>query len=279
MFDRSVRSVFDKHGGDYLFSCVDSTLKDADMVVANLEGPITDNSSLSVGSVVGAPRNFIFTFPLTTADLLKQHHIGIVNTGNNHILNFGTEGLYDTYRALEHGGVAYFGQAAGLAYVYRTTINGVPLEFINYNEFSPGSESGVSANASTTIAQIQRARDDGFLPIVYTHWGIEYATTSPEYVHVLAHQFVDAGAIAVFGSHPHVVEDKETYISTKLGTGKGAPIYYSLGNFIFDQYWNEQVTHGLLLKLTFDPNGLTGIKEIPIVLNTDRTVCSDAKVE
>src|SRR3989344_5569613 len=165
MFDRSVRTAIQKNGGDFIFFCIDPTLGQVDAVVANLEGPITDNPSRSVGSIPGSPNNFVFTFPRTTAQLLFDHSIRIVNYGNNHILNFGTSGLNNTEQTLTDAGIAYFGQAAGRSWVYRTKINNVPLEFINYNEFSY--QRGA---ASTTVAQIMRAKTAGYLPVVYTHW-------------------------------------------------------------------------------------------------------------
>jgi len=258
MFDRTIRTTIDQKGGDFIFSCIDPTLQASDLVVANLEGPITAISSRSAGSAIGAPDNYVFTFPLTTAVLLAAHHIGVVNLGNNHILNFGSDGVRSTEAALSASGVQYFGDPL-LQTVATTSVNGIPLAFINYNEFEP------SSTASTTIAQIRQAKASGEIPLVYTHWGIEYATTSPAYVHVLAHEFVDAGAAIVIGSHPHVVEDHEVY--------KGADIYYSLGNFIFDQYWDDAVTHGLMLQVSFDKAGVQSVKEIPVVLQHDRRTC------
>jgi len=75
---------------------------------------------------------------------------------------------------------------------------------------------------------------------VYTHWGVEYspATDSEK---KLAHEFIDAGAEIVIGSHPHVVQEHEVY--------KGKNIYYSLGNLIFDQYFSDAVDHGLTLQV------------------------------
>ena len=261
MFDRSMRIAASTHGGDFLFSCIDPVLKDSDLTIANLEGPITDNASLSVGSAVGSPNNFVFTFPRTTASLLKAHHIDMVNLGNNHILNFGGGGVVTTMEALKAAHVLYFGDPLQHT-VATTTINGVKLALINYNEFDP---QGAKLEASTTISQIKAMKQAGYLPIVYTHWGVEYLPTASQYVHDNAHAFVDAGAIAVIGSHPHVVEDKETY--------KGVPIYYSLGNFIFDQYFEESVMHGLFLKMTLNKDGVVSTQEIPIGLNRDRTVC------
>lgn len=259
MFDRTIRSAAQQKGGDYLFSCIDGTLASADFVVANLEGPITATSSRSLGSAIGAPDNFVFTFPLDTASLLAAHHVGVVNLGNNHILNFGMDGAESTVSALDAARVAHFGSPQ-MHEVAHVSVRGIKLALINYNEFYPAQGSGVS-----TLTEIREARAAGEIPLVYTHWGVEYATTSPQYVRDLAHEFVDAGAAAVLGSHPHVVEEHELY--------KGAPIYYSLGNFIFDQYWDDAVDHGLLVRVSFDARGVTAIREIPTVLKRDRQVC------
>jgi len=282
MFDRTVRTAMKWRGGDFIFSCIDPLLQAQDLVVANLEGPITPHASVSASSTPGDPFNMTFTFPLSTADLLYRYNIRIVNLGNNHIENFGIGGVRSTVAALDAAHVDYFGvPSEALACpsvalceggakegdpisrrVASANIDGIPLAFINYNEFA----GDPARNAVTTISQIKAARFAGFLPIVYTHWGIEYATISPQYIRDLAHRFVDAGAEIVIGSHPHVVEDHELY--------NGKYIYYSLGNFIFDQYFSDEVRHGLLLQIVFTSAGTRSIKEIPIVLNRDRTTCA-----
>ncbi len=256
MFDRTVRQAIDARGGDYIFSCLDDTLRQADAVVANLEGPITDDPSISVGSKPGDDLNFTFTFATSTATLLARHHVTAVNLGNNHILNFGVDGASSTIRYLRDAGVGYFGDPIEHA-VFEDTVHGINIAFVGYNEFGGA--------ASTTRAQIRAERVRGYLPIVYTHWGIEYATTSPQYVRDLAHSFVDAGAMMVIGSHPHVVEDHETY--------HGVPIYYSLGNLIFDQYWNNDVRHGLLLFVLLNDEGVASVRPIPVELEHDRRTC------
>lgn len=261
MFDRSVRAAMDAHGGDFVFSCIDDTLKNADLVVANLEGPITDNQSLSLGSIPNTPANYTFTFAPATAALLFAHHVRLVNLGNNHVRNYGLGGEAATKLYLEKAGVEYFGDPSTKTVAYES-VQGVRLAFINYNEFAP---QGATSAASTTVAQIQEAKLTGFVPVVYTHWGVEYASTSPKYIQDLAHAFVDAGAAIVVGSHPHVVEQREVY--------KGAYIYYSLGNFIFDQYFSPAVQQGLVLSLTFTQQGVASVTELPVVLGHDRRTC------
>lgn len=268
LFDRTIRTTIEQKGGDYIFSCIDDTLAPADLVVANLEGPITDNPSVSQNSEPGDGNNYTFTQPPLTAALLARHNVRLVNIGNNHMLDFSREGLLSTKAYLEAAGVQYFGDPDSLEAdkVARIEIRGVPLSFVNWSDWN-------SDKTDHTVAQVRKEVEAGRVTVVYTHWGIEYATTSPERVQVLARQFVDAGASIVIGSHPHVVQQHEIYSSTKLTTGKGINIYYSLGNFIFDQYWEEAVSHGLLLDVTFTPQGVASVKEIPVVLQHDRRTC------
>ena len=256
MFDRSVRTAMNTYGGDFVLSCLDPVLEVADLVVANLEGPITSNASKSVGSIPGSAANYVFTFATSTAALLREHGIRMVNLGNNHILNFHNAGVRSTIRYLSAAGVDYFGDPLSFR-VATSSVGGVHLAFINYNEFG--------GDTQTTIRQIKEARASGLIPVVYTHWGVEYATTSPLRLRRLAHEFVDAGAEIVFGSHPHVVEEREIY--------GGKYIYYSLGNLIFDQYWNDDVSHGLMVKVAFDARGVMSVQDIPVALSRDRRTC------
>ena len=256
MFDRFIRIKTEKRGGEFVFACLDDTLERADLVIANLEGPVTPFASISASSTVGTLANMTFTFPLTTADLLAQHNIRMVNLGNNHIRNFGTEGVRTTMSTLSDAGVGFFGSPLQSDAVYRH-IEGVPVSFVSYNEFGGGRD--------VVLQQVVHARDGGFLPVVYTHWGDEYATTSAPRQRELAHAFVDAGAELVIGSHPHVIQEHEQY--------RGKYIYYSLGNFVFDQYWNDEVRTGLLLRITLTDRGVERVDEIHTELQPDGRTC------
>lgn len=237
-FDRYIRTVSEKRGGKYLFDGLRSEFQKADLVVANLEGPITDNASVSIASVEGSPENYVFTFPPTTATLLKEENVGLVNIGNNHILNFKEEGVRETKAFLEQAGVGYLGSPLSrderIAY---QEIDGVRFGFVNYNEF-------VWQGREKALSDIALAKERADFVIVYTHWGKEYVPATPE-MKTLAHEFVDAGTDLVIGSHPHVVQEREVY--------EGKTIYYSLGNLIFDQYFSPETREGLLVRAVFDP--------------------------
>jgi poly-gamma-glutamate synthesis protein (capsule biosynthesis protein) len=257
LFDRKIRVISAESGADYPFSCIDSLIRSADFAVANLEGPITENASRSVGSIPGSTDNYFFTFPTTTAQVLKRHYIEAVDIGNNHILNFGYSGLISTQEYLSGAGVGYFGGVKGNEGVFETEVNGIPFSFLGYNEFGGGSVAEVAT-------AIKKEHEAGRVVIVYTHWGDEYVDSSPR-LRPIAELFAESGAAAVIGSHPHVVLGSE-YIGNTL-------VYYSLGNFIFDQYFSDDVMHGLALILTVTKEGKMTAEEHPTVINRDGTTC------
>jgi len=240
MFDRHIREHAQANSNDYIFAKIKNTLLDNDFVLANLECPITDNKSRSVGSIVGSTNNFIFTCDTSIAKTLKEHNISVVNLGNNHILNFGQDGLKQTYENLDANNIKYFGNVGNDDDKRMTTVElkGLKLVFVNYNQF-------INNALSYALADIQKAKAlEPDLIIMYPHWGAEYITTANRTIQNLAHQFIDEGADLVIGGHPHVVQQNAVY--------KGKTIYYSLGNFIFDQYFEKNVKNGLLVKITID---------------------------
>lgn len=257
-FDRSIRQVAQRRGGEYLFSCIDNELQSADMVVGNLEGPITGHPSVSVGTPEGSDNNYVFTFPTSTAQLLAAHNVRAVTIGNNHINNFGAEGIESTGQFLRHAGVGYFGGIRSNEPVYRITINNLPVSFVSYNEFGGMSPEKVAGVVSSEYAQ-------GRTVIVYAHWGDEYSTSTVR-LRPIAQMFVHAGARLIVGSHPHIVLPHETI--------DGTPVYYSLGNFIFDQYWDERVRTGLMLDVALSQNSVR-VAEKSVHLNKDATTCME----
>ena len=205
MFDRYIRQVGNTKGEDFVFSCIDNFLKDSNLVVGNLEGPITDNPSVSMGSVVESPENYTFTFPPSTAKLLARNNIKLVNLGNNHMLNLSRDGLLQTKMYLEEAGVGYFGDPDSVENekVARMELGGMPVSFVNWSDWN-------SDNTDITVAQIKKEAKSGQKVFVYTHWGEEYVPP-PERVKRLAHSFIDAGAEMVIGSHPHIIQESENY--------------------------------------------------------------------
>ncbi len=255
MFDRYIRTIIARHGDEFVLGGVTEVLGNADVVVANLEGPITESQSVSEASIIGEAKNYVFTFPTDTAAMLKKNHIDIVNIGNNHILNFQTTGVRDTERLLEVAGVGFFGSPLPEEKrIYIEDVDGIKVAFVNYNQF-------VYQGKEKAFADIADAREQADVVIVYAHWGVEYKPVQSS-VRELAHRFIDLGVDAIIGSHPHIVQEKEEY--------HGKTIYYSLGNFIFDQYFSEDTKRGLLVEMTLDPKTKElSFRDIPLVLDVN----------
>ncbi len=200
--------------------------------------------------------NFTFTFPTATAKLLADNNIKLVNLGNNHINNFGQSGISSTKKYLDEAGVNYFGGLSGSEPIYRTNLGGQNISFISYNEF--GGES-----TQKVASQISSEKAKGQMVFIYAHWGDEYSEV-PQRVKDIANLFVQSGADLIIGSHPHVILP-----SQKIG---GSLVYYSLGNFIFDQYWNRDVSTGLVLEVDIS-SGKLNIIEHKVSLNKDGRTC------
>lgn len=263
LFDRHIRDMAAQRGENFLFACMNPLLGQADFAVANLEGPITANESQSVGSVPGAPDNYIFTFPPSTAKLLAQHNFRAVSIGNNHIQNFGLEGLLSTQQYLSDAKVGAFGGIKGYEGVYETEVRGIPMAFVAYNEFG-----GSSADEVAKTIAIERSK--GRVVIVYAHWGDEYLDATKR-LRPIATQFAASGASAILGAHPHIVLGHE-YIGSTL-------VYYSLGNFIFDQYWNDEVSSGLVLMLSVSKDGTVSAEEYPTRILESGQTCPSVQVK
>lgn len=254
MFDRYIRTQSEKIGKREILRGVSKELLAADAVVANLEGPMTSNPSKSAGSSVGEARNFLFTFDPEWANVLFDMNIRIVNIGNNHILNFGEAGLIETRKFLRAAKVKFFGDPLDeFLRAYVAEIKGKKIGFVNYNQLYLDAE-------NRALSDIVRLRPLVDVLFVYTHWGAEYVPATSEEKR-LARLFIDRGADAVIGSHPHVVQEKEIYHEKT--------IYYSLGNFVFDQYFSPETKHGLVVDVAIASDNTLSFREIPVELFPD----------
>lgn len=242
MFDRHIRTKAEAKGNyDFIFDAeLTKFLNSADYALANLEGPITLERSVSQSSLPGGPGNYTFTFSPEIVSVLKNNNLKILNLGNNHILNFGTIGLESTYQYLEVAQLIYFGdvgvdQAKQRFYLMQVLDEKIAL--ISYNQFAAEAK-------NNTLQDIAEAQKQGAtLILLFSHWGNEYVPVANQVIVDLAHQFIDQGVDLIVGGHPHVIQNQEIY--------NDKSIYYSLGNFVFDQYFSPETQEGLLLKINF----------------------------
>lgn len=244
-FDRYIRHIAEQNGYESLFSCVREVLGAHDVVMGNLEGPITTQVSVSGGTSVGDPYNTRFTFDSRIAEILARVGFEVVSIGNNHIYDFGIEGIRETRLFLDRADLAYVGDPTdSMNTSVAHEVDGVSFVVVAYNAFGGSLED--------TLEHIRRGDAEGPV-VVMAHWGEEYVGATDTQKE-LARLFVGAGADAVFGTHPHVIQEVE-YIDA-------VPVYYSLGNFIFDQYFSPEVMEGLGVSFTLSEEGVSDVSEI-----------------
>jgi poly-gamma-glutamate synthesis protein (capsule biosynthesis protein) len=152
--------------------------------------------------------------------------------------------------------VNYFGGINGDESIYRTKLGRINISFISFNQFQGDSPEKVAK-------KISKENEDERMVIVYAHWGEEYGPVT-DFQKNTAKLFAKSGAKTIIGSHPHIISPSE-----KIGD---TIVYYSLGNFVFDQYWNPEVRTGLMLELDIK-NGQVTTKEHTVVLDRDGRTC------
>jgi poly-gamma-glutamate synthesis protein (capsule biosynthesis protein) len=279
MFDRGVRTKILAAGEEAVFASTTRFLTGQyDLAIANLEGPITSNKSKTIDASGRAIPGFTFTFPTSTAQLLKHSGIDIVSLANNHTDNFGPAGFRETAQWLTKSAVQFFGNANNDSSNVSTVqcAQDICIGLIGYHQFTEGGEQAILNEIQQMVAKKAAGELDSI--IVFPHWGIEYDKRPSASQKQLAHDWINAGADMVIGAHPHIVQSMEIY--------KEKPIFYSLGNYIFDQYFSYDTTHGIaiglhlekenpetgiaLKKIKFIPLDLTGTT-VKIANDVDRT--------
>ncbi|HEY8554275.1 MAG TPA: CapA family protein [Burkholderiales bacterium] len=222
----------ERFGYDYPFERVGELLRAADIAFGNLEGPLTERGT-------PYPKQYVFRSPPDrVAPALARAGFDVVALANNHSLDYGVEGLRDTIAALERVGIRYVGAGENLAAARRPALleaRGVRVAVLAYSltfpeEFwatadAPGTAFGHEEHVRADVAAARRRAD---VVLVSFHWGGEGTTELRDYQRKLGHAAIEAGAAAVLGHHPHVLQGVERY--------RDGVILYSLGNFVFGSY-------------------------------------------
>jgi len=266
MLGGSADEFMRRHGHDYAFAGVADELARADVLFGNLEGPLTD------GGEPAADKQYLFrTPPAKVAPALARAGFDVLSLANNHTLDYGATGLFDTRTALFDAGIHAVGAGSDLAGARRAAIverKGHKVGFLAYSntfpeEFwagpgTPGTAFGHRAHVEADVRALGERVDT---VVVSFHWGRESTTELRDYQPMLARAAIDAGADIVAGHHPHVLQGVERY--------GGGVILYSLGNFTFGSY-SENARVSTIAHVIADDDGLKGLEMVPInVYNPD----------
>lgn len=256
-------------------------LQSADIAYANLEGPINAKSEIGTGFP-------LFSYPKTLAPALKNSGFSIVSTANNHALDQGSQGIDNTIKVLDSEGIAYTGtrlrdstnswvhimlksnfKIAWIACTAHT--NGIPDPYQQilhcYNK----------TDRQWIMQTIHNLKSKVDIIIVLPHWGEQYQYLPNHEQIEFAHEALNAGASAVLGSHPHVLQSAEKYLTHD---GRATFVMYSLGNFVsFQGTPTNRTSIILLLRFTKTNLGtqIDSMRFVPIYMQ-NRNGSEDMKL-
>lgn len=238
MLDRNVRNKIDILGFDEFFKGIKDLILSADVSVANLEGPFTMNPSKTSSL---ASKELVFTFDPALVPKLAELGFDVFGLANNHMMNFGRAGFASTKEYLRDANISYYGDPNnkdGLSVIMEK--KGIRLGFVGFHEFT-------YINFDKVLTEIDRIRPTVDFIIVSPHWGVEYQKEPTDFMQKWGHLFIDHGADVVIGAHTHIIGDIEDY--------KDKKIFYSLGNFVFDQYFSAETSEGLVVNIALEKDG------------------------
>jgi poly-gamma-glutamate synthesis protein (capsule biosynthesis protein) len=258
MLSGSAGEFLEKYGYQYPFLHTKEILKSTDLAICNLEGPFVNS---------GTPfeKTYTFKVPPKYAPALIDGGFDLVSIANNHIMDYGEEGLFSTMRVLDSLGIKYAGAGKNSIEARKPAvikIKSKKVAFLAYSTTFPEEfyakkdKSGTNFPFEENLINDVRNCDKNYdIVIVSFHWGAELMEQPKHYQKALAHISIDNGADLVLGHHPHVLQSFEIY--------KSKLIAYSLGNFSFGSY-SEKAKESVILIVELSKDKFSGGKVIPI---------------
>lgn len=270
LISRGVARAIDRAGTPLApFQKMEAVFRSTDFNFGNLECPISGRDT-----VVGKG----LVFNMRTKDLagLKEYNFKVINFANNHAMDQGVNGLRNTHKVLDENGFTRLGTGENLDEAWTPKIyevKGVKIGFVGASYVSINDGSGQARNDYVARFQdndrlkkaIDKLKAEGADFIITTmHAGVEYQRRPHQPQIDFAKNSIDYGADMVIGHHPHWIQTFETY--------KGKYIFYSLGNFIFDQTWSRDTMEGLALRISLQSrqssiqgNSKTRVEQIELI--------------
>lgn len=255
---------------DNVFSQTKSLLDEANINIVNLEGVVDRFENLRSHH----DKTYHLAMPGGVPKVLADAGIHVATLANNHSMDFGVPGIFDSVVALEQAGIQTVGAGSNqtrafAARTLHTALGDVAL--LSFNRTYPETIWATDTRAGTAsgdyasmVTAVKHAKEQAGLVAVTFHWGEELSHTPKEYQQQLAHLMIDAGADAVIGHHPHVLQPVEFY--------KGKLIAYSLGNFAFGSRPSTTHHEGMAVQLIANEKGIAAVAFTELDVNNHRTV-------
>jgi poly-gamma-glutamate capsule biosynthesis protein CapA/YwtB (metallophosphatase superfamily) len=268
---RCVQAGVDQRGeADYIYTAVRDLIQSADLAVGTVNGTIGETSPLT-GCVV----TFVLAGRSIHADAMATAGFDAVSVATNHIKNCylsncGDQAFFETLENLRRVGIIPIGAGANLAEALQPVvfeIQGVRFGIVSLGEIEPLAFAGedspgiavlTEANLVSAIASVREKAD---VVIVMPHWGPEYSANPNWNQQTYASLAVEAGADLVVGNHTHVVQAVQEL--------NGVPVFYGLGNFVFDQTWSTETKQSVILVVRYRGAELVSYELVPVISAMD----------
>ncbi|MFD2612509.1 CapA family protein [Paenibacillus gansuensis] len=257
LLDGYVGNQIKKNGTAYPFQKVAPVLRAADISFVNLETPVSVRGSKLEGKM------FTFRSEPKTLDGLVYAGVDGVTLANNHILDYGQTAMLDTLVHLDRKGIGHTGAGKDAEQAFRPFIKNVKgrkiaivgvTRVMEDRSWHAGTRKPGAASAFTDkpmLDYIKKTAGQSDFTVVYVHWNKEFSFTPEAYARDLARKLIDNGVDLVVGAHSHTLMGAEFY--------KHKPIFYSLGNFVFNQSTRggAVTTLSMMLKVYWDGSKTT----------------------
>lgn len=264
MLSGSAKTVLRKKGYDYSFEDIglSKLIKNADLAFANLECPVTKKGKAF------KDKKFVFKADPASIKAVKRAGFDMLSLANNHIMDYGDEGLSSTVSYCLSSGLACSGAGTDLVKARKVSIlkrKDITYGLLSYSMTYPSEFWATSEGAGTAyggrdalIEDVQNGKKEADIIIVSFHWGAELAERPRGYQVEMAHTAIDCGADIVFGHHPHVPQPIEIY--------KGKPIFYSLGNYAFGSY-SRKTPISFAARVVLEKDRIDSIRLYPVIVD------------
>ena len=273
MLGRLVKDAILRSGPHYPLAPIAGFLRQADLAIVNLECAIT----ASMHRWPGAPKAFYFGAPPQAIEALTEAGIDLVSLANNHVLDFGVEGLFDTLRLLHLHGIRYAGAGGDIDEATIPAIvdcHGIKFGMAAFCDHQPDfaahkNSPGIAwldlDDDAAAIAALRKAleplrRAGADWPVLSLHWGPNMVFRPSKKFRRLAHAAIDMGWKILFGHSAHVFQGIEIY--------RGCPIIYAAGDLVDDYYVDPDFNNDrqLLFEMELTRDALRRIHLHPVFI-------------
>lgn len=261
MVGRHVEEVTNRYGYDYLFRYVQPLFNQADYATGNFENVASDRELEPMEN-----KEITLQANRESVAAMKDAGFQTMAMANNHMMDYGEQGMIDTLDTFHEQGIDAVGAGTNSTdasnRISYQEINGLTIATLSFSDISSEETKAGEKQAgildfdpATFIPLTAEAKKKADYVIVHAHWGREYNSRASDRQKELGRALADAGADLVIGHHPHVLESIEVYDDTV--------IFYSLGNFIFDQGWSR-TRETALVQFHLMPTGETNFEITPM---------------